>query len=120
MGIMYIKPLAGLAVPLMVLLGFFMGAALLGLAAMTAHVAEKTQAIASAILLTVVFLFGGLLMSSVGSSLANLPANEFETYRVGLNWFLVPIAIAAVASLFIRSGRSAGYDTTRLEIETNC
>ena len=119
MGIMYIKPLAGLAVPLMVLLGFFMGAAPLGLAAMTAHVSEKTQAIASAILLTVVFLVGGLLMSSVGSSLADLPANEFETYRVCLNWFLVPIAIAAVASLFMRSGRSVGFDATRLEIESN-
>ena len=105
MGIMYIQPLAGLAVPLMVLLGFFMGAAPLGLASMNAHVPQKSQSIASAILLTVVFLVGGLLMSSVGMSLANLPSDAFETYRVGLNWFLVPIAIAAVASLFMKPSR---------------
>ena len=105
MGIMYIQPLAGLAVPLMVLLGFFMGAAPLGLASMNAHVPQKSQSIASAILLTVVFLVGGLLMSSVGMSLANLPSYKFETYRVGLNWFLVPIAIAAVASLFMKPSR---------------
>ena len=105
MGIMYIQPLAGLAVPLMVLLGFFMGAAPLGLASMNAHVPGKSQSIASAILLTVVFLVGGLLMSSVGMSLANLPSYAFETYRVGLNWFLVPIAIAAVASLFMKPSR---------------
>ena len=105
MGIMYIQPLAGLAVPLMVLLGFFMGAAPLGLASMNAHVPRKSQSIASAILLTVVFLVGGLLMSSVGMSLANLPSDAFETYRVGLNWFLVPIAIAAVASLFMKPSR---------------
>ena len=105
MGIMYIQPLAGLAVPLMVLLGFFMGAAPLGLASMNAHVPQKSQSIASAILLTVVFLVGGLLMSSVGMSLANLPSYAFETYRVGLNWFLVPIAIAAVASLFMKPSR---------------
>ena len=105
MGTMYIQPLAGLAVPLMVLLGFFMGAAPLGLASMNAHVPRKSQSIASAILLTVVFLVGGLLMSSVGMSLAKLPSYAFETYRVGLNWFLVPIAIAAVASLFMKPSR---------------
>lgn len=108
MGILYVKPLPGLAVPLMVLLGFFMGAAPLGLAAMNAHVSEKIQSIASAILLTVVFLGGGLLMSNVGTSLASLPANDFATYRVGLNWFLVPIAIAAVSSLFMKPGRTTG------------
>lgn len=106
MGILYIKPLPGLAIPLMALLGFFMGAAPLGLAAMNAHVIERMQAIASAILLTLVFLGGGLLMSNVGTSLAMLPAHEFNTYRAGLNWFLVPIAIAAVASLLMKPGRS--------------
>ncbi len=105
MGILYIKPLPTLAVPLMVLLGFFMGAAPLGLAAMSAHVSEKMQSIASALLLTVVFLGGGLLMTSVGSSIATLPASEFATYRVGLHWFLVPIAIAAVASMLMKPGR---------------
>lgn len=106
MGILYIKPLPGLAIPLMVLLGFFMGAAPLGLAVMNAHIPEKFQALASPILLTVVFLGGGILMSSVGTSLAGLPANAFSTYRAGLNWFLVPIAIAAVASLMIKPGRT--------------
>jgi len=106
MGILYIKPLPGLAIPLMALLGFFMGAAPLGLAAMNAHVSERVQSIASALLLTIVFLGGGLLMSNVGTSLATLPANEFNTYRTGLNWFLVPIAIAAVASLMMKPGPS--------------
>jgi len=106
MGILYIKPLPGVAIPLMALLGFFMGAAPLGLAAMNAHVTERAQAIASAILLTLVFLGGGLLMSNVGTSLAMLPAHEFNTYRAGLDWFLVPIAIAAVASLLMKPGRS--------------
>lgn len=106
MGILYVKPLPGIAIPLMVLLGFFMGAAPLGLAVMNAHIPEKFQALASPILLTIVFLGGGLLMSNVGASLAGLPANAFSTYRAGLNWFLVPIAIAAMASLMIKPGRA--------------
>jgi hypothetical protein len=91
----------------MVLLGFFMGAAPLGLAAMNAHIPEKMQSLASPILLTVVFLGGGLLMSNVGGSLASLPAQAFSTYQTGLNWFLVPIAIAAVASLMMKPGRTS-------------
>lgn len=107
MAILYSQPLPGLAVPLMVLLGLFMGAAPLGLAAMNAHVSEKIQSMASAILLTLVFLGGGLLMSSVGTSLASLPVSDFSTYRAGMNWFLVPVAIAAVSSLFMKPGRIA-------------
>jgi MFS family permease len=107
MSILYTKPLPGLAVPLMILLGLFMGAAPLGLAAMNAHVSEKIQSMASAILLTVVFLGGGLLMSNVGSSLATLPVSEFSTYRAGMNWFLVPVAIAAVSSLLMKPGRAS-------------
>jgi MFS family permease len=107
MGILYVKPLPGVAIPLMVLLGFFMGAAPLGLAAMNAHIPEKMQSLASPILLTVVFLGGGLLMSNVGGSLASLPTQAFSTYQTGLNWFLVPIAIAAVASLMMKPGRTS-------------
>lgn len=106
MTILYTKPLAGLAVPLMIALGFFMGAAPLGLAVMNAHVPERYQALASPILLTVAFLGGGLLMSSVGTSLAGLPIHAFSTYRAGMNWFIVPIAVAAVASLMIKPTRS--------------
>jgi predicted MFS family arabinose efflux permease len=105
MSILYTKPLPGLALPLMVLLGLFMGAAPLGLAAMNAHISEKAKSVASAILLTFVFLCGGLLMSIVGSSLATLPVSEFSTYRAGMNWFLVPVAIAAVSSLLMKPGR---------------
>ena len=108
MGILYSRPLPGLAVPLMVCLGFFMGAAPLGLAVMNAHVPERYRSLASPILLTMVFLCGGLLMSSVGSSLAGLPVHAFSTYRAGLNWFLVPIAVAAVASLMMKPGRTTG------------
>lgn len=107
MGILYSRPLPGLAIPLMALLGFFMGAAPLGLAVMNAHVAEKARSLASPILLTLVFLGGGLLMSNVGSSLAQLDPHAFSTYRAGLNWFLVPIAIAAVSSLFMKQGRTS-------------
>jgi hypothetical protein len=107
MAILYTKPLPGLAIPLMIALGFFMGSAPLGLAVMNAHVPERYQALASPILLTVAFLGGGLLMSSVGTSLAGLPVHEFSTYRAGLNWFLVPIAAAAVASLMIKPTRVA-------------
>jgi len=106
MAILYTKPLPGLAIPLMIALGFFMGAAPLGLAVMNAHVPERFQALASPILLTVAFLGGGLLMSSVGTGLVSLPVHEFSTYRAGLNWFLVPIAIAAVASLMIKPARA--------------
>ena len=105
MGILYTKPLPGLAVPLMIVLGFFMGAAPLGLAVMNANVPEKLQSLASPILLTVVFLSGGVLMSAVGSTLADLPVHEFGTYQAGLNWFLTPIGIAAAASLMMKPGR---------------
>jgi hypothetical protein len=46
-------------------------------------------------------------MSNVGTSLAALPVSEFSTYRAGMNWFLVPVAIAAVSSLFMKPGRIA-------------
>lgn len=107
MAILYSRPLPGLAIPLMILLGFFMGAAPLGLAVMNAHVPTRLQSLASPILLTVAFLGGGILMSSIGSSLASLPAHSFETYRAGLNWFLVPIAIAAVSSIMMKPGHIA-------------
>ena len=107
MAILYSRPLPGLAIPLMILLGFFMGAAPLGLAVMNAHVPTRLQALASPILLTVAFLGGGILMSSIGSSLASLPAHSFETYRAGLKWFLVPIAIAAVSSIMMKPGHIA-------------
>jgi MFS family permease len=107
MGLLYSAPLhPALAVIVMALLGFFMGSAPLGLAAMNAHVPEQAQALASPILLTIVFLGGGLLMSNVGVSLATLPVHAFSTYRAGLNWFLVPIAIAAVTSLLMKPGRA--------------
>lgn len=72
---------------------------------MNAHVPEKFQVLAAPMLLTVVFLTGGLLMSNVGSSLASLPTHAFSTYQTALNWFLVPIAVAAVASLMLKPGR---------------
>lgn len=107
LAILYTKPiLPWLAISLMIALGFFMGGAPLGIAVMNAHVPEKFQAIASPILLTIAFLSGGLLMSSVGSSLAGLLPHAFSTYRVGLNWFMVPIAVAAVASLMMKPARS--------------
>lgn len=107
MGILYSRPLPGLSIALMALLGFFMGSAPLGLAVMNAHVAAKARDLASPILLTLVFLGGGLLMANVGTSLAPLDPHAFSTYRAGLNWFLVPIAIAAVSSLFMKPGRSS-------------
>jgi hypothetical protein len=48
-----------------------------------------------------------MLMSNVGSSLAGLPAHAFSTYRTGLNWFMVPIGMSAVASLMMKPGRSS-------------
>lgn len=106
MGLLYTEPLHALATVLMALLGFCMGAAPLGLAAMNAHIPERLQGLATPILLTLVFLGGGLLMANVGTSLASLPPHAFSTYREGLNWFLVPIAMASVSSLLIRPGRA--------------
>ncbi len=106
MAILYTQPLPGLAILLMIAVGFFMGGAPLGIAAMNAHVPERFQALASPILLTIAFLGGGLLMSSVGPSLSGLLPHAFSTYRAGLNWFMVPIAVAAVASLMMKPARS--------------
>ena len=105
MGILYTRELPGLSIVLMAMLGFFMGAAPLGLASMNAHVPQEAQGLASPILLTLVFLGGGVLMSNVGNSLGSLNAHAFSTYQAGLNWFLVPIAIAAVSSLLMKPGK---------------
>jgi len=105
MGILYSQDLPGLSLALMASLGFFMGAAPLGLASMNAHVPEEAQALASPILLTLVFLGGGVLMSNVGSSLGSLDVHAFSTYQAGLRWFLIPIAIAAVSSLLMKPGK---------------
>jgi predicted MFS family arabinose efflux permease len=107
MILLYTQPLpVGLAVVLMVLLGFTLSAAPLGLAAMNTGIPESIQSLASPILLTIVFLGAGLMMAGIGIDLASLPKHAFSTYREGLHWFLVPIAIAAVSSLMMKPARA--------------
>jgi len=107
MLLLYSVPLPQItAVVLLLLLGLTLGAAPLGLAVMNAHVPLQAQNLATPILLTIVFVVAGLLMPAIGIDLATLPISSFDTYRHGLNWFLVPIATAGVASLLMKPGRS--------------
>jgi len=107
MLLLYSVPLPQItAVVLLLLLGLTLGAAPLGLAVMNAHVPLQAQNLATPILLTIVFVVAGLLMPAIGIDLAALPISSFDTYRHGLNWFLVPIATAGVASLLMKPGRS--------------
>lgn len=95
------------AIVLMGLLGFFMGCAPLGLSAMKAHLPPSAVAMGSSILLSVVFLSGGLLTPAVGMSIAALPMASFGTYQLAMRWFIVFTAVSAVSSLLLRPGRSS-------------
>jgi len=106
MLILYSTPLPqNIAAALLLVVGLTLGAAPLGLAVMNAHVPIQAQGLATPILLTIGFAGAGVLMPAVGIDLARLPIATFDTYRHGLNWFLVPIAMAGVASLLMKPGR---------------
>nr|WP_170953668.1 MFS transporter [Synechococcus sp. UW179A] len=87
----------------MFVLGFGLGAAPLGLSFVRQELPEKAVAVASPLLLTFVFVGGGLLMSLVGEDLSEVSRLTFLNYQQSMSFFIVPVAIAAVLSLLIRS-----------------
>ena len=108
MVILYSAPLPqNIATALLLVVGLTLGAAPLGLAVMNAHVPIQAQSLATPILLTIGFAGAGVLMPAIGINLAALPISAFDTYRHGMNWFLVPIAISGVASLLMKPGRQS-------------
>ena len=104
--ILYSRPLPNVFIVPLIILGVTMGSAPLGLAVANAHLPVKMQTLGSPILLTVVFVAGGLLMSQIGVTLAAMTQHNFDYYRAGMNWLIIPVAIAFTSSLFIKEKRA--------------
>lgn len=103
------------AIAALAVLGLAMGAAPLGLTAMKEHLPKPAVASGTSLLLTVVFLAGGLLTPAVGQAVATLPMNAFSTYQVAMHWFIAFAAIAAVASLFLQRGPFRGTNEAKAQ-----
>ncbi|KZR85352.1 hypothetical protein [Synechococcus sp. MIT S9504] len=87
----------------MFVLGFGLGAAPLGLSFVRRELPEKTATVATPLLLTFVFVGGGLLMSLVGEDLSGVSQLIFLNYQQSMSFFIVPLAMAAALSLLIRT-----------------
>ena len=86
----------------MFVLGLGLGAAPLGLSFVRQELPEQAAAVAAPLLLTFVFVGGGLLMSLVGDDLSGVSRMTFQTYQQSMRFFIVPVAVAAALSLLIR------------------
>lgn len=86
----------------MFMLGLGLGAAPLGLSFVRQELPEQAAAVAAPLLLTFVFVGGGLLMSLVGDDLSGVSRMTFQTYQQTMRFFIVPVAVATALSLLIR------------------
>ena len=82
----------------MFVLGLGLGAAPLGLSFVRQELPEQAAAVASPLLLTFVFVGGGLLMSLVGDDLSGVSRLTFQTYQQSMRFFIVPVAVATALS----------------------
>ncbi len=83
-------------------LGLGLGAAPLGLSFVRQELPQQAAAVASPLLLTFVFVGGGLLMSLVGDDLFGVSRLTFQTYQQSMRLFIVPVSVATALSLLIR------------------
>ena len=86
----------------MFVLGLGLGAAPLGLSFVRQELPQQAAAVAAPLLLTFVFVGGGLLMSLVGDDLSGVSRLTFQTYQQSMRFFILPVAVAAALSLLIR------------------
>ena len=86
----------------MFVLGLGLGAAPLGLSFVRQELPQQAAAVAAPLLLTFVFVGGGLLMSLVGDDLSGVSRLTFQTYQQSMRFFILPVAVATALSLLIR------------------
>ena len=86
------------------LLGLGMGTATLGLTALRCSVSNEDFPLASALMLTGVFMSAGLLSAAVGMSAGELQleASRFEHYQRAMVWFAGFASMACIASFSMR------------------
>ncbi|EHA63360.1 hypothetical protein [Synechococcus sp. WH 8016] len=82
-------------------LGLGLGAAPLVLSFVRQELPQQAAVVASPLLLTFVFVVGGLLMSLVGDDLFGVSRLTFQTYQQSMRLFIMPVAVATVLSLLI-------------------
>ena len=103
MIVLFSVPLStSLAFLAMFVLGLGLGAAPLGLSFVRQELPKQAAAVASPLLLTFVFVGGGLLMSLVGDDLSGMSRLTFQTYQQSMRFFIVPVSVATAVSLLIR------------------
>ena len=103
MIVLFSVPLStSLAFLAMLVLGLGLGAAPLGLSFVRQELPKQAAAVASPLLLTFVFVGGGLLMSLVGDDLSGVSRLTFQTYQQSMRFFILPVAVATALSLLIR------------------
>lgn len=96
---------AAAAAALLFVVGAGFSASTLGLAALQRHLSADAASLATSLVVTAAFLFGGALQPLVGTALVG--AAVFGTYQKGLLGLLTAIAAAVAASFFFRPGIGA-------------
>ena len=87
---------------LMFIIGLFLSVGTLGLAALPQHLPETAIALGTSFVLTIVFLYGGILGYLVGTVLPNEPTWPFLIYQTAMYMIIGSVLIAALASLFFK------------------
>jgi MFS family permease len=100
---------------MMFLLGFGLSASILAFTAIQKHLPSGAAAPATAIIITVAYVFGGAIQPLVGAAIASphptfvrlplIPMNypAFWTYQRGLIWILGAVVVAVIASFFFKA-----------------
>lgn len=88
---------------LMFMIGLFLSVGTLGLAALPQHLPETAIALGTSFVLTIVFLYGGILGYLVGTVLPNEPAWPFLIYQTAMTMIIGSVFMAALASLLFKS-----------------
>lgn len=103
---------------MMFLVGFGLSASILALTAIQKHLPSGAAAPATAIVITVAYIFGGAIQPLVGSAIAAphpafvrlplIPLNNpaFWTYQRGLIWILGAVVVATIASFFFKPSKA--------------
>lgn len=97
----------GAAFLVLLLLGFGLGAAPLGLSFVRQQLSKRASVVASPLLLTIVFMGAGALMSLVGRELSDVVVRSFGVYQHAMTAFIVPVTIAVALGTLIRSPSSS-------------
>ena len=108
LAVLYFKPVdEAFAALVMFSVGFALSASAIGLAALPLHLPASAVSMGTSIVLTIAFMYGGVLGSLVGNALEGSNLSDFSTYQKALTVLLLSVLISAIASLLFRPSKKA-------------